>query len=174
MPTSHATDLQRPFIVVVDDEKRIADTLALILDSKGYSAEAAHDGESALEICRHRIPDLVLSDVVMPGMSGIELTIAVSQQFRDCHILLFSGQADTAAILEDAKRQGYDFELIAKPLHPEDLVTKIKDLIGPPMPAQGWHDDEPCRDLPASQAMEAIWAMFSFALAVAMPVVMGE
>jgi len=39
------------------------DTLALILDSKGYSAEAAHDGESALEICRQRIPDLVLTDV---------------------------------------------------------------------------------------------------------------
>jgi CheY-like chemotaxis protein len=132
MPTRHATDLLRPFIVVVDDEKRIADTLALILDSKGYSAEAAHDGESALEICRRRTPDLVLSDVVMPGMNGIELAIAVSQQFRDCHILLFSGQADTAAILEDAKRQGYDFELIAKPLHPEELVRKIKDLIGPP------------------------------------------
>jgi CheY-like chemotaxis protein len=82
MSTSHATDLLRPFIVVVDDEKRIADTLALILDSKGYSAEAAHDGESALEICRQRIPDLVLSDVVMPGMNGIELAIAVSQQFR--------------------------------------------------------------------------------------------
>ena len=95
------------------------DTFALILDSKGYSAEAAHDGESALEICRRRIPDLVLSDVVMPGMNGIELAIAVSQQFRDCHILLFSGQADTAAILEDAKRQGYDFELLAKSLHPK-------------------------------------------------------
>lgn len=69
---------------------------------------------------------------VMPGMNGIELAIAVSQQFRDCHILLFSGQADTAAILEDAKRQSYDFELLAKSLHPEELVTKIKDLIGPP------------------------------------------
>jgi CheY-like chemotaxis protein len=54
----------------------------LILDSKGYSAEAAHDGESALEICQQKIPDLVLSDVVMPGMNGIELAIAVSQQFR--------------------------------------------------------------------------------------------
>jgi CheY-like chemotaxis protein len=127
-----ATDSLRPFIVVVDDEKRIADTLALILDSKGYSAEAAHDGESALEICRQRIPDLVLSDVVMPGMNGIELAIAISQQFRECQILLFSGQADTAAILEDAKCQGYDFKLLAKPLHPDELITKIKDLIGPP------------------------------------------
>lgn len=131
MSTSHATDLLRPFIVVVDDEKRIADTLALILDSKGYSAEAAHDGESALEICRRRVPDLVLSDVVMPGMNGIELAIAVSQQFRDCYILLFSGQADTAAILEDAKRRGYNFELLAKPLHPEELLTRIRKLIGP-------------------------------------------
>jgi CheY-like chemotaxis protein len=131
IPSGHATDLLRPFIVVVDDEKRIADTLALILDSKGYSAEAAHDGESALEICRQRIPDLVLSDVVMPGMNGIDLAIAVRQQFPDCYILLFSGQADTAEILEDAKRRGYNFELLAKPLHPEELLTRIRKLIGP-------------------------------------------
>jgi CheY-like chemotaxis protein len=131
MPSSPAADLLRPFIVVVDDEKRIADTLVMILDSEGYAAEAAYEGASALEICRRKVPDLVLSDVVMPGMNGIELAIAVRQQFRDCHILLFSGQADTAEILEDAKRRGYDLELLAKPLHPEELLTRIRKLIGP-------------------------------------------
>jgi CheY-like chemotaxis protein len=130
-PSSPAADSERPFIVVVDDEKRIADTLVLILKSKGYSAEAAHDGTSALEICRQKAPDLVLSDVVMPGMNGIELAIAIRQQFPGCHILLFSGQAETTEILEDAKRRGHDFELLAKPLHPEELFIRIKELIGP-------------------------------------------
>ena len=130
-PSNPAADVPGPFIVVADDEKRIADTLALILVSKGYAAEAAHDGTSALEICRQRVPDLVLSDVVMPGMNGIELAIAIRQQFGGCQILLFSGQAETLEILEDAKRRGYDFELLAKPLHPEQLLAKIKELLAP-------------------------------------------
>lgn len=124
-----AVDLQRPFILVVDDEKRIADTLVLILNTKGYDAEAAYDGTEALEICRQKLPDLVLSDVVMPEMNGVELAIAIRQQFRDCQILLFSGQAETVEILEDAKHLGYEFELLAKPLHPEELFLKIKELI---------------------------------------------
>jgi DNA-binding response OmpR family regulator len=64
-------------------------------------------------------------------MNGIELALTVRRQFPDCHILLFSGQADTAEIMADAKRGGYDFELLAKPIHPEELVTRIRDLIGP-------------------------------------------
>jgi len=130
-PSSPAADPERLFILVVDDEKRIADTLVLILNSKGYAAEAAHDGTAALEVCRQKAPNLVLSDVVMPGMNGIELAIAIRQQFPGCHILLFSGQAETSEILEDAKRRGHDFELLAKPLHPEELFLRIKELIGP-------------------------------------------
>ena len=130
-PSSPAADPERRFVLVVDDEKRIADTLVLILNSKGYAAEAAHDGAAALDVCRQKVPNLVLSDVVMPGMNGIELAIAIRQQFPGCHILLFSGQAETSEILEDAKRRGYDFELLAKPLHPEELFLRIKELIGP-------------------------------------------
>jgi DNA-binding NtrC family response regulator len=131
MPSRPAADLPRPFILVVDDERRIAETLVMILESKGYIAEAAHDAATALAICRQRVPDLVISDVVIPGTNGIELAIAISRQFPACHILLFSGQAETAEILEDANRRGYDFELLAKPLHPEELLTRIKELIGP-------------------------------------------
>jgi CheY-like chemotaxis protein len=64
-------------ILVVDDEKRIADTLALILRSKGYVVQAAYDGMQAYEICRTVIPRLLISDVVMPEMNGIELAIKV-------------------------------------------------------------------------------------------------
>ncbi len=131
MPSRAIVDLPRPFILVVDDERRIANTIALIHDTKGYAAEAAHDGTSALEVCQRRLPDLVVTDVVMPGMNGIELAIAIRRQFPGCRILLFSGQAETLEILEDAKRRGYDFELLAKPLHPEELLKKVKELIGP-------------------------------------------
>jgi CheY-like chemotaxis protein len=131
MPSASPVDMPKPFIVVADDERLIADTLVLILNSKGYAAQPAHDGTSALAICRQRAPDLVLSDVVMPGMNGIELAITIRQEFPRCHILLFSGQADTVEILEDAKRRGYGFELLAKPLHPEQLLTRIRELLGP-------------------------------------------
>jgi CheY-like chemotaxis protein len=131
MPSASPVDMPKPFIVVADDERRIADTLALILNAKGYAAQAAHDGPSALDICRQRTPDLLVSDVVMPGMNGIELAIRIRQEFPSCHILLFSGQAETMEILEDAKRRGYGFELLAKPLHPEQLLTRIKELLGP-------------------------------------------
>jgi CheY-like chemotaxis protein len=131
MPSNAAAGLPTPFILVVDDERRIADTLALILGTRGYPAEAAHDGASALEICRQRLPDLVITDIVMPGLNGIELAIAIRRQFPGCHILLFSGQAETLEMLEEAKSRGYDFELLAKPLHPEELLKKVRELIGP-------------------------------------------
>ena len=67
----------------------------------------------------------------MPGMNGIELAIAIRRQFPGCRLLLFSGQAETLEILEDAKRRGYDFELLAKPIHPEEFLKKVKELIDP-------------------------------------------
>jgi len=130
-PFRRSPDAARPLIIVADDEKRIADTLALILESKGYTALPTYDGTSALEMCRQDIPHLLLSDVMMPGMNGIELAIAVRQEFPTCQILLFSGQAATAVFLEDATRRGYDFEILAKPVHPEDLLARVRDLVGP-------------------------------------------
>ena len=120
------------FVLVVDDEKRIADTLTMILSSKGYPSRAAYDGAEALALCGERVPDLVISDVVMPVMNGIDLAIAVRRTFPTCKILLFSGQAATGPMLEKASSQGYQFELLAKPLHPADLLEKVAELIGRP------------------------------------------
>ena len=128
---------QHPVVLVVDDEKRIADTLALILDSKGYCAEAAYDGSTALAKCCARVPDLLISDVVMPGMNGIELAIKIKQRFPACRILLFSGQAATGDMLENSRSRGYEFEVLAKPVHPEQLLEKVWQLIGAPgMPVE--------------------------------------
>lgn len=127
---SRAADKGRQSILVVDDEKRIADTLAMILASKGYVSSAAYDGATALRLCRESIPDLVISDVVMPGMSGIELGIAVRRDFPGCQVLLFSGQAATADMMEDASANGHRFDLLAKPVHPVELLQKVAQLLG--------------------------------------------
>jgi DNA-binding NtrC family response regulator len=120
-------------VLVVDDEKRIADTLAAILESKGYESRATYDGAAALEACRARVPDLLITDVVMPGMSGIELGIAVKREYSTCHVLLFSGQAATAQMLEDAEARGHRFEVLAKPVHPSLMLERVEQLIGIPV-----------------------------------------
>lgn len=116
-------------ILVVDDEQRIADTLALILQCNGYEAAVAYEGDSALVQASKVRPDLLLTDVIMPGMNGIELALAVSKTFPECKVLLFSGQAATAELLGLAKKQGSDFPLLAKPVHPEDLLKKVAEIL---------------------------------------------
>jgi DNA-binding response OmpR family regulator len=113
----------------VDDERVIADTLATILRREGYETAAAYDGSSALTLCETFGPELVISDVVMlPGMSGIDLAIRIRQQYPGCKILLFSGQAATAGLLDEARRKGHEFELLAKPIHPKELLARIDGI----------------------------------------------
>ncbi len=112
-------------VLVVDDERCIADTLAAIFRNAGYDAAAAYDGQSALSQCESFRPDLIITDVVMPGMSGIEVAVKVRQQYPDCKVLLFSGQAATANLLQEARESGHDFELLVKPIHPSELLAKV-------------------------------------------------
>jgi DNA-binding NtrC family response regulator len=116
-------------ILVVDDEKNIADTVAWILQAAGYTARSAYDGSAALAMSREQAPDLIISDVLMPGINGIELAINATAQYPRCRILLFSGQAGSANMLEEARRNGNDFELLAKPIEPDDLVKKVADIL---------------------------------------------
>lgn len=115
-----------PRILVVDDERLIADTLATILNHNGFSASAAYNGEEAIVAARDLQPDIVLSDVLMPKMSGIELGIRLRSEFPQARILLFSGQAATIELMRKAHADGHDFELFPKPIHPDELIAKLK------------------------------------------------
>ncbi len=115
---------------VVDDENVIASTLELILISQGFDARAFVDPLDALEATRSETPNLLITDVMMPQMNGIELAIQVTQRCPECKILLFSGQAATGDLYVDAKARGYKFDLLAKPVHPTALLEKIKELVG--------------------------------------------
>ena len=120
----HAGKKQR--VLVVDDEQVIADTLAKILDLNGYDASAVYTGTAAVESARSLRPDLIISDVIMPDMNGIEAAISIRAFLPACKILLFSGQAATADLLEDARAHGHEFEILAKPVHPSDLLAKLR------------------------------------------------
>ena len=115
----------KPRVLVADDERVIADTLAIILNQAGFEARAVFSGEQVVELLDSFQPEMLITDVVMPGMAGIEVAIAVRSRLSDCKILLFSGQAATADLLEQAKTLGHEFEIVAKPIHPSDLLVKL-------------------------------------------------
>ena len=116
----------RSKVLVVDDHKLIADTLAEILGNAGFDAVAAYDGFDALDKASRFQPHWVLTDVLMPRMNGVELAIAVRKNYPQAEVLLFSGQAGISEILQDGHSQGYQFELIAKPIHPLKLIERLK------------------------------------------------
>ena len=113
-------------VLVADDERVIADTLAIILNQAGFDARAVYTGAAAVDAAKAAPPDLLISDVIMPDMNGIEAAIRIRTMLPKCKILLFSGQAATADLLESARKQGHEFEILAKPVHPQDLHAKLK------------------------------------------------
>jgi CheY-like chemotaxis protein len=127
-------------ILVVDDEPTIADTLALIFASRGYEARTAYSAEQALEMLEDWHPDLAIIDVVLPGMNGIEFAIFLKASYKDCQFLLFSGQPGTSGLLEEAKKKGHLFDILAKPLHPTFMLATVADMLtaceDPPNPHQ--------------------------------------
>ena len=114
-------------ILVVDDEPLIADTIVQILNRSGFIAEAAYGGREAIEAARRINPELVLSDVLMPHIDGVEAAIAIQKVLPETRIVLFSGQAATVEILARARERGYHFELLAKPLHPTQLIKHLRE-----------------------------------------------
>lgn len=113
-------------VFVVDDEAVIAQTLAMILNQAGFHASAFDHPEKAIAASAELTPDLLISDVMMPGMTGVELAIHFRKIHPECRVLLFSGQAATADLLEKARAEGYDFDLLSKPVHPADLLAKLR------------------------------------------------
>ena len=122
MPEKNA----KPKVLVADDERVIADTLAMILNQSGFNARAVYSGENALELASTFEPDMLISDVIMDDLNGIDAAIRIRALLPRIKILLFSGQAATSDLLEKARTRGYEFEILAKPVHPQDLLNKLR------------------------------------------------
>ena len=112
-------------VLVADDERMIANTLACILSSSGFEAKAVYSGETAIEAARDIKPDVLITDVIMGGMTGIEAAIHIIALLPECRVILFSGQASTADLLERASAKGHRFEILTKPVHPQVLLEHL-------------------------------------------------
>jgi DNA-binding response OmpR family regulator len=121
----------RPTVLVVDDECTIADTLAEILKRSGFNAIATYDGPSAIETALLNPPQVLITDVVLPGMNGIDLAISMRRIFTDCKVILFSGNAATSPLMASAMRAGHNFVLLTKPVHPADMLAHVSGCVQP-------------------------------------------
>lgn len=117
-------------VLVIDDEILIAETVVEILRGEGFEAEAVATAESAIEMARTSPPDVVLSDVIMPGTTGIEIGIKIREMVPHCRVILFSGQAATVDLVNKARGQGHRFEILAKPIRPETLIEVLRNPSG--------------------------------------------
>jgi CheY-like chemotaxis protein len=115
-------------LLVADDEKIIADSLATILNLSGWNATAVYDGRQAVEHARTFRPDILISDVHMPELNGIEASILIRQMLPACKVILVSGHFATAELIEGARLRGNSFEILNKPVAPPVLLARIREL----------------------------------------------
>ena len=121
--TAH-DDAPAPYVLVVDDDPSVADTLALILRGAGYAAATAYDAGTALRLAELAPPHILVSDVCMPGMDGIELAVRLCASVPDCAVLLISATDQTERLTE-ARTSGHNFRFLLKPFHPERLLHEL-------------------------------------------------
>ncbi|HKR27729.1 MAG TPA: response regulator [Acidobacteriaceae bacterium] len=89
-------------VLIADDEATITQTLSLILERNGYRTVVAPTGEEAVQLVRASAPDVVISDIIMPGITGIEAAIQIRALCPECRILLISGETISEELLEKA------------------------------------------------------------------------
>ena len=114
----------QPRILVVDDTILVRETLRAVLEAEGYEVEAVGDARAGLDRLRAAPFQLVLTDYVMDGMSGVELLNAVRAEKIPCGVILLTGHGDTQLAL-DAMKAGAD-DFVAKPCDPSRLVLLVK------------------------------------------------
>lgn len=120
---------RKPTILIVDDEPGVARTIALVVQHSGYAALAAFSGRQALALSETVVADLAIVDVNMPDLDGVRTAVQMCKLLPRCKILLISGDTEATAILENAKADGIEFPVLAKPVPPEQLLATVDSLL---------------------------------------------
>jgi CheY-like chemotaxis protein len=113
-------------IVIADDEPLVGLTLKEILEDEGFEVTTVADGIAALDAARATRPDILLTDVMMPKMNGIEVAKAINRFLPHCRVILLSGHAATGDLLKHAHDEGHDFEIVTKPIQPHMLLALLR------------------------------------------------
>ncbi|HYG98643.1 MAG TPA: response regulator [Terriglobales bacterium] len=120
-----------PRILVLDDERVIADTLAQILELQGCDSKALYTAADALNSLDEDDHDLLITDVALDpdSINGIDVAVYCHRLCPKCKVLLISGHAASTDMLSAARAQGFNFRLLQKPVHPEDLLKLVCDTL---------------------------------------------
>jgi excisionase family DNA binding protein len=118
-----------PVVLIVDDDERMREYVRVNLEMEGYTVREAGDGEEGLKVLEESAPDLVLLDVMMPGVDGWEMLQRVQGRHGvgSIPVIMFSGKIDETAAGEAAKRGAQGF--IGKPFNPQELIDQTKQLL---------------------------------------------
>ena len=114
-------------ILIVDDEEGIRSSLAGILEDEGYRTVCAADGEEALALCARELPGLVLLDIWMPRMDGIETLKRLKELHPSLNVIMMSGHGTIETAVKSTKLGAYDF--IEKPLSLEKVVVTVENAL---------------------------------------------
>ena len=112
-------------VLVVDDEQLVADSLVKILNMFGFNASSGYSGSQAIDRATTAPFDVLISEVVMNRMSGIDSAIEICKILPNCQVLLISGDNQTADMVKGAHERGYDFDILAKPVHPSVIIERL-------------------------------------------------
>ena len=114
----------KPSVLIVDDETGILDSLNILLRNEGFAPELAHGGKAGLDRITERAPDIVLTDIRMPNVSGVEILAAARQSDPDMPVILMTAQATLQSAMQ-AVNEGA-FYYIQKPFRNDELVAILK------------------------------------------------
>lgn len=115
--------MERKKILVVDDEEDVRETLATVLENLNYQALLAADGEEALSVIKNQRVDVILSDLYMPGMNGIELLKRVKTEKKNIIFLMITAHPTIETAVDAIKKGAYDY--LTKPFHIEEVRIKL-------------------------------------------------
>ncbi len=119
---------KRHKVLVVDDDRVIASTLSAIFESVGYETATAYSGEEAFQVACAFQPDCIVSDVMMGELNGIEAAIEILRELPRCKVVFISGNAPCRDLMGNAIAQGFNFEVLAKPVPMPELLTRIAEI----------------------------------------------
>jgi DNA-binding response OmpR family regulator len=115
-------------ILLVDDEAEFASTLAERLELRGYRVTIANDGEEALQIVQDDPPQVVILDVRMPGLGGLEVLKRIKMEHRGLPVILLTGVGSTKDGIQGMQLGAFDY--LMKPIRIEELTEKIREAAG--------------------------------------------
>ena len=115
-------------ILVVDDDTALAEMIGIVLRTEGFDTVFCSDGARAVEVWRAEHPDLVLLDLMLPGMDGIEICTRVRAE-SGVPIIMLTARTDTADVVRGLESGADDY--IVKPFNPKELVARIRTRLRP-------------------------------------------